>query len=156
MTIIGNYNKGKSFLINNLSSLSVDEGFAIHTLGPALIYSRLDDYAFAILDSAGFEVPIENGKLNRKLKLLQKQITEEFQREFLIESSDILIIVVGILSISEQKMINLISKQYGARKKYVIHNFYQLSTKKQIIQKIQSDILYAFNAIPINFPNPDS
>jgi len=151
---MGNFNKGKSHLANCLCGVRVDEGFNIHTLGPSLVYSRKDNFGY--LDSAGFEVPIkregnENGVESRNKRIFEKQITDEIQREFLIESSDVLIIVVGILSISEQKMINLIGKQYRNRKKYVIHNFYQLSNYESIINKIQTDILYSFNTIPMTF-----
>ena len=165
LTIIGCFNKGKSHIANCLCGVSMDEGCEMHTLGPSLIYSREDNFGY--VDTAGFEVPIFNDEKleiknendfskhyeQRREAVLKKLMTDEIQREFIISCSNVLVIVVGILSVTEQKMINLISKQYKDRKKYVIHNFYEISNLHSIKQKIRSDILYSFNTVPLRFPD---
>ena len=144
-----------------MGGVTIPIGFHVTTKGPSLVYSLEDNYAW--LDSAGIEVPIvkeneagtfEERRNSRRKNLFQKMITDEIQKEFLIKSSNSIIIVVGVLSITEQKFINLVSRQYKKKNKFVIHNFYQITTMDAIIQKISQDIVYSFNVVPQNFTNP--
>ncbi len=69
------------------------------------------DRKIALLDSAGLETPVlrgnKNGKNNLDSKELfkeksrEKLITELFLQNYIIHNSDILILVVGILTYSE-------------------------------------------------------
>ena len=58
--VIGNRNKGKSFILQKLSDFDVRQGFSVVTEGLSLIYGEEKDHCTAILDSAGKESPLLN------------------------------------------------------------------------------------------------
>ena len=80
---------------------------------------KFKDRKIALLDSAGLETPvlkindIINDKKNEffKEKSREKLITELFLQNYIINNSDVLIAVVGILSYSEQKLLMKIKKE---------------------------------------------
>ena len=115
--LIGNSNKGKSFIISKLSKINLPFGASIKTEGLCIKYPDLGGFHYrriAFLDSAGLETPVlktnfennENDIFEKKSK--EKMITERFLQDYIFYNSDILIIVVGMLTSSEQKIINKI------------------------------------------------
>ena len=72
MGVLGNRNKGKSFILAKLSGYQIKQGFSIKTEGISVKFSKTDedDNKFLIiLDSAGQEVPllkVENFENNQK------------------------------------------------------------------------------------------
>ena len=206
--VIGNSNKGKSFILSKLSKINLPSGTSIRTEGLSVKYPELDLYInrkIALLDSAGLETPIlkedDNVKLkkegnegNKELitkekkeneekketeekkendeqkdekkvdlkedeleienksekeifreKSREKLITELFLQNYIIYNANILIIVVGILSYSEQKLINRIRREIQRtkinRKLFVIHNLLTYTTKEQIKEYIDTYLL---------------
>ena len=111
--VIGNANKGKSFLLSKISKINLPSGTNIRTEGLSIKYPDLNKYEnrrIVLLDSAGLETPVliddENKKEENDLfkeKSREKLITEFFLQNYIINNSDILLIVVGILTYSEQK-----------------------------------------------------
>ena len=79
-----------------------------------------------------------------KEKSREKLITELFLQNYIINSSDILILVVGILTYSEQKLINRIKTEIQKLKKnkplYIIHNLKTFYTKKQVKDYIKNTL----------------
>ena len=59
--ILGNRNKGKSFILQKLSGFPIAKGFSIVTEGLSIKYGE-EDHCIAILDSAGKETPLLNPK----------------------------------------------------------------------------------------------
>ena len=176
--VIGNSNKGKSFILERLSKIPFPSSFYINTRGLSIKYPELkghEDRNYVLLDSAGLETPVlnfdnneinddiiidkenniksnenensenkENNKINNNEdkkeskeqigNLLEKDnqtnyfieksrdklITESFLQNYIIFNSDILIIVVGILTYSEQKLINKIKNAIKSSKKKII------------------------------------
>ena len=160
--VIGNSNKGKSFILSKLSKIDLPSGPSIRTEGLSVKYPDLDIYnnrKIVLLDSAGLETPVlknfdskvkkekeekeekkkkeeieekeehiemitkgkneylkeeefeidnKNEKELFKEKSREKLITELFLQNYIIYNANILIIVVGILTYSEQKLINRI------------------------------------------------
>ena len=132
---IGNSKKGKSFLLNKISHIDLMIGVSIQSSGLNIKYPETEEHSqIIILDSAGLEKPllkenknmIENdedneNKIDQKNDInlneenLKKEfqdmskdkiITELFLQKFIIKSSDILLLVVGSLTYSEQLLIN--------------------------------------------------
>ena len=59
--VIGNSNKGKSFLLSKISKIKLPSGTSIRTEGLSIKYPELDEYKnrkIALLDSCGLESPI--------------------------------------------------------------------------------------------------
>ena len=68
--MIGNGNKGKSFLLEKLSEYQIPKGFNVKTEGLSIRYGEEKDHKLAILDSAGQETPLL--KINLKTKETKK------------------------------------------------------------------------------------
>ena len=127
--IIGNANKGKSYILSRISKIDFPSGTSIRTEGLSIKYPELErfkDRNIALLDSAGLETPVlrekddkeednkeedKNKELLFREKSREKIITELFLQNYIIYNSDILILVVGILTYSEQKLLNRIKTE---------------------------------------------
>ena len=177
--VIGNANKGKSFLLSKISKIPLPSGTSIRTEGLSIKYPVLDyfkDRKIVLLDSAGLETPVlknkqelQNKSLKRtntkseedenkenkekdyfKEKSREKIITELFLQNYIINNSDILIIVVGILTYSEQKLLNRIRTEFiKARNNknkvqkplFIIHNLMTYTTIEQVEEYIEDFLL---------------
>ena len=148
--IIGNSNKGKSFLLSKISKLDLPSGTSIRTEGLSIKYPDLEkfkDRKIALLDSAGLETPVL--KINQKIndiedkknelfkeKSREKLITELFLQNYIINNSDVLIAVVGILTFSEQKLLIKIKKEIERAKinipLFIIHNLITFTEVQQV------------------------
>jgi hypothetical protein len=80
-----------------------------------------------------------------KEKSREKLITELFLQNYIIDTSDILIIVVGILTYSEQKLLNRIKTEIQRSKikrtLFIIHNLMTYTTVPQIEEYINKYLL---------------
>ena len=185
--VIGNSNKGKSFLLSKISKIDLPSGTSIRTEGLSIKYPELDlykDRRIALLDSAGLETPVlkeskdkedraeekeaekkpndtktqnkeeneevkskeENGDENEneekndkelfKEKSREKIITELFLQNYIINNSDIPLVVVGILTYSEQKLLNRIKTEIQRSKinkpLFIIHNLITYTSIEQV------------------------
>ena len=206
--VIGNSNKGKSFLLSKISKISLPSGTSIRTEGLSIKYPHLSesfkDRRIVLLDSAGLETPVlkeeekykdkDNGEneenIGRKeketiegegekykpetelvngqqiefkdqstskeekkediVKIFQeksreKLITEIFLQNYIIFNSNILIIVIGILTYSEQKLLNRIrneiSKNRINKPLFIIHNLITYTTKEQVEEYVEEFLL---------------
>ena len=158
--VIGNANKGKSFILSKLSKMEFPSGMSIKTEGLSIKYPELEKYKnrkIVLLDSAGLETPVlvtdenmENEKKNElfREKSREKLITELFLQNYIINNSDILIVVVDSLSFSEQKLLLKVKKEMERLKRktplplYVIHNnLKSFTSKKQVEDYIDNTLL---------------
>ena len=155
--VIGNSNKGKSFILSKISKINFPSGTSIRTEGLSVKYPELDGYEnrrIALLDSAGLETPVLNkgntlkGKNEKEIfkeKSREKLITELFLQNYIINISDILIVVVGILTYSEQKLLNRIRTEIQRAKLkktlYVIHNLITYTSINQVEEYIKDYLL---------------
>ena len=179
--VIGNSNKGKSFLLSKISKLELPSGYSIKTEGLSIKYPELEEYKdrkIVFLDSAGLETPVLNeensntkNKKNKNKKVIlnennvkekekdffreksrEKLITELFLQNYIINNSDILIIVIGILTYSEQKLLNKIKTEIIKTKKknktnidkpliLIIHNLMTYTLVEQIEDYIKDILL---------------
>ena len=177
--IIGNSNKGKSFILSKIAKIELPNGTSIRTEGISIKYPVLTknkNGKIVLLDSAGLETPVlsddsffqevglfdkyqnntilkneHTNELNEKLKekAKEKLITELFLQNFILFNSDILIAVVGILTYSEQKLLNRIKSELIRLSKnqnhnntlFIIHNLMTFTTVKQVRQYLKDYLL---------------
>ncbi len=164
--IIGNANKGKSFLLSKISKIKLPSGTSIRTEGLSIKYPELQGFEnrkIVLLDSAGLETPVlkedEDSMITKgeemqykelfKEKSREKLITELFLQNYIINNSDVLIIVVGILTYSEQKLLNRIKTEFlKSRNKnkidkplFIIHNLMTYETVQQVEEYINDYLL---------------
>ena len=131
--VLGLNNVGKSYLLSKIAKIDIPTGYSIETKGISIKYSEAEkgeEQGMCILDSAGFETPlliddldIENNIKYNDDKNLESIInrniieeelskdkaqTERFIEELIISLSDIIILVIGKLTRTEQRLINRI------------------------------------------------
>ena len=146
--VIGNANKGKSFLLSKISKMNFHSDMRIKTEGLSIKFSDLKlfkDRKIALLDLAAQETSLsilDNERYRDKL------MTEFFLQNYIINNSDILIVVVGFLTISEYKLLMKVKhemERMGRTKRkiplYIIHNLRALTTKEQIDDYIKNTLL---------------
>ena len=173
--VIGNANKGKSFLLSKISKITLPSGTSIRTEGLSIKYPDTEEYGnrnIVLLDSAGLETPVlidetetnkeskeqginisENKEMEKvfREKSREKLITELFLQNYIIINSDIIIIVVGILTYSEQKLLTKIKNQIFNLKNrtkinkpkslFIIHNLMSYKTRAQVEEYIEDFLL---------------
>ena len=155
--MIGNSNKGKSFLLSKISKIDLPNGTNIRTEGLSIKYPDLKKYKnrkIVLLDSEGLESPflfqyyekrneVTDEKLKEKAK--DKLVTEYFLQNFIMDSSDIIIAVVGLLTFQEQKFLNKIKSQISKlnykKTLFVIHNLMTLTSVDQVKNYINNTLM---------------
>ena len=154
--VIGNANKGKSYILSKISHEELPRGYSVTTKGISVKYPKIEIKPFIILDSAGSETPlIKNSNMENinesnniyDIELVNelardKIATENFIQEFIYFYSDILIVIVGQLTNDDQKLINRIKLMYGKKKViFIIHNLMFIETKENVKKIIEDTIL---------------
>ena len=155
--IIGNANKGKSFILSKLSKMELPSGMSIKTEGLSIKYPDtkiFKDRRIVLLDSAGLETPVlqsdetptdKNPNDFFKEKCREKLITELFLQNYIINNSDILIVVVDSLTFSEQKLLLKIKREMNRAKLsiplYIIHNLKSFTSVEQVEDYIKNTLL---------------
>ena len=152
--IIGLGNVGKSYLLSLFTGEELPSGDSIHTKGISV--KNIDK--LIILDSEGVEAPLTENNISKdvypKEDLIRKDINESdtliqniakdkktvelFIQDFIIEKSNILFIVVGQLTLTEQKLINRVVNETNKNIIFVIHNLKNLYNKQQIENYIET------------------
>ena len=155
--VVGNGNRGKSFILSKLTKFKVPSGFSIKTEGISLKYPDMktkDGKGIVIIDSAGFEIPLlesfdckldslsnlDAKETNTKINDLAKDraILEVFIQKYVLEYSDIIIAVVGQLTYSEQQLLLRIKRENTQKKIFIVHNLLNLETKQQVTDYIEN------------------
>ena len=126
--VLGNINSGKSFLLSKLFDINMPSESFIDNKGLCVKYGNLNEYSnlykgYVFLDSKGSNRPI----LDNIDKLHDIISTESFIQNFIILYSNIILLVINNLSVSEQKLINKIKNNLKLfsnkdKKLIIIHN----------------------------------
>ena len=175
VSVIGNANKGKSFILAKLSDVDLPSGFEIQTKGLSVKYPTIENKNIILLDTAGFQTPlVENDvyKLSEDKDTLQeekylnevtelsrdKQMTECLLQKFVLTQANILICVVGELTYSEQKFLNKIKKDIQDKRLFVVHNLQNFTKKEQVVNYIKDILMISLTFklkeyVMINFEN---
>lgn len=153
--VVGNSNKGKSFILQKFTNTQLPNGYSIKTEGLSIKYPIIDTQNLILLDSAGLENPLK--EISNSLTLTNipkkdetdalmkirnlardKQLTELFIQTFMITHSDILILVLGMLTYSDQKLLNRIKNEMkGGSILFVVHNLSQFVSIEQVESYIE-------------------
>ena len=171
--VVGNGNKGKSFLLKKLSTYDVPMGYNVKTEGLSIIYGKAEKKNLAILDSAGQETPLLTPKKNdnnnnnnsNEIKNYNKDelefeeysrdklVTELYIQKFILWKSDIIILLVGSITLSEQKLyarvkneiLAIQENQKESKKLFVVHNLQNLYHKDDVDDYIENVLKKLYN-----------
>lgn len=152
--VIGNGNKGKSFILQKISDSKLISGYSVKTEGLSLLYPTNIKRNIICLDTAGQETPLKDPDRNTLFvnkseeevleilseKARDRQLIELFLQSFVIQESNILIAVVGQLTNSDQKLLNRIKKESKQQNKllFIVHNLNTLVYQKEIVDYIEN------------------
>ena len=181
--VVGNGNKGKSFLLKKLLNYHVPMGFNIKTEGLSIIYGETSKQCLAILDSAGQETPLlspnknEKGLDDDKLDINSEQlefedysrdklITEFYIQQFILWKSNIIILVIGSITLSEQKLyarvkseiLNIQDNNNKSKKLFVVHNLQNFYKEEDVNDYIDNTLkkLYSVELEETQMHDPDN
>ena len=142
--VIGNRNKGKSFLLQAISGEKMQTGTTINTIGLSIKFS---EDKFVLLDSEGSESPILGEHTNMLDISRDKLFTEAFLLSYITKYSNALLLIVGYLTFSEQKLINKISEDIKklkikgiSKSLIVIHNLQTFETIADVENYIKNTL----------------
>lgn len=146
-TVIGAYNRGKSYLLRKLCKIDIPDGKLIHTEGISITAGRDNYKNIVFIDTAGTDTPVAREKLDFK------RATDALLREVVLYLSTYFIIVVNRLRASDQTYIQQILKycrQYPNIKKNIIivHNLLDIETIKDADDLIRKEVVGIFEATP--------
>ena len=144
VSVIGAYNRGKTFLLNQLCHISLPTGNLMHTEGVSITAGRENYTKIVFLDTAGADTPV-------KLDALEcKRATDALLRELVLHLCSFIIIVVNRLRASDQMYIQQILKFCRTTNKklgiIIVHNFFDLSTLADIEKVIKEEVESIFGA----------
>ena len=138
--VIGHNNVGKTFILSKLSNANLNPGYSLETKGISIKYSEIKKgelKGLCILDSAGFETPLlkeeieevknikeENNEFKQNFEYgieddlsRDKAQIEKFIEQLIISLSDMIILVVGKMTRTEQRLITKIKTLIKKKKK---------------------------------------
>lgn len=93
MAVVGLYDKGKTFILNNLTQSNLPSGKKVTTKGISFKHVNIENTTNLILiDTAGSYSPV---KIQNELSIIEKEATEMFILDLVFEISDYFICVVN-------------------------------------------------------------
>lgn len=167
VAVVGNYCKGKTFLLELLSGHKTPHGFNVNTRGISIVYLKdptgTELLPIIGLDTKGGSLPLDlsalslnklNGTPDPKLEeetlkdiLRDHEATEDIVQNFIMEKANIIIVVVSDLTFNDQKLIKKIKKKFkneGSKKIIIVHNLYHAYYEVDVNYKISEFIQKAF------------
>ena len=92
IAVVGLYDKGKTFVLNQITEANLPSGKKVSTKGLSFKHVNVESTEFVILDSAGSYSPV---RVTDELSVAQKEATELFLLELIFDLSDYFIVVVN-------------------------------------------------------------
>ncbi|UJR24629.1 hypothetical protein I4U23_006003 [Adineta vaga] len=147
VAIIGSYNRGKSFLLNQLCNIHLPHGNLIHTEDLSITAGRNLSENIIFIDTAGTDTAIPRDKLD------DKKATEALLRELSLHLSSYIIIVVDRLRATDQSYIRQVLKHCENLKSkdkniIIVHNLMDVETIEDVKKVIKEEIEYLFDVKP--------
>eukprot|EP01006_Ploeotia_vitrea_P054937 TRINITY_DN67936_c1_g1_i1.p1 TRINITY_DN67936_c1_g1~~TRINITY_DN67936_c1_g1_i1.p1 ORF type:complete len:807 (+),score=73.81 TRINITY_DN67936_c1_g1_i1:76-2496(+) len=140
VAVLGDFNRGKSYVLNQLADAELPVGQSIHTEG--LSFKMLRDEFFqeiVLCDTAGCNSPVQEVT---DYELNQKRLEEEFLRGVAFDVADVFLFVVNHLNAKEQQELWALSRdiQYckdnptlpDKHKVIVVHNLKDVRTRAEL------------------------
>ena len=153
--VIGEANKGKTFLLSKLSKMTLPYGTKPE--GINIKYPLKESFRsrkIVLLDTAPIDSPIlspkenfDENKKNEELKdeYTEKKMTELFIQNYIAYNADIVIVVIGDLTVSGKKLLLKIKKEYKRIKRgsvlHIIHNLKEYTSIQQVKEYINNTLL---------------
>ena len=125
VAVLGLYDKGKTFVLNNISNAKLPSGKKVATKGLSFKHVEVEGGTkFILLDSEGSYSPV---KVSNELSVVEKEATELFLQELIFEMSDYFLCVVNDFTSLDQRYLDKLTRNLQNSKKdfrevIVVHN----------------------------------
>jgi 50S ribosome-binding GTPase len=133
VAVVGLYDKGKTFVLNNLSSSNLPSGKKVNTKGLSFKYVNVDGGTkLILLDTAGSYSPV---KVQNNMSIIEREATEHFILELVFDVSDYFLFVVNDFTSLDQRYLDKLTRslQTSANKSFreviVVHNFKEVESQ---------------------------
>ena len=148
--LLGIHNSGKTWLTSQLSNINLPFGYNRSTKGISVLYDSKNGAVF--LDTKPYleclKLPTENDTVQDMFNSIVDQSNSDvFLREYIINTANVILIVLSELTIYDQNLINKIKleiKTLKDKRVFVIHNYQNLYRIDDIRKQVANDILKAF------------
>ena len=81
VAVIGNKNKGKSYILQKISGNKLPLGYSVTTKGISILYPKNLNQNIILLDSAGFEVPLLEIPKVYEFEILDEKKKKKFEED---------------------------------------------------------------------------
>ena len=116
--MVGLYDKGKTFVLNNLAESNLPSGKKVTTAGLSFKYVDLEKGTkLILLDTAGSYSPV---KITNECSIIEKEATEMFILDLVFDVSDYFIFVVNDFTSLDQRYLDKLTRslQSSANKSF--------------------------------------
>lgn len=132
IAVVGLYDKGKTFVLNQLTGAALPSGKKVSTKGLSFKHVKIDSTRFIVLDSAGSYSPVQ---VVNELSVAQKEATELFLLDLIFDLSDYFICVVNDFTSLDQRYLDKLTRSLQNSNKtfrevIVIHNLKEVMTSQ--------------------------
>ena len=162
LCIIGETNKGKTFILNLLTNNQLESGIEYKTKGISCKFTNFNEEndpdettekKFLLFDTAGRSEPLlidpekkkqfNDEDLKRTVDSNNRDLknSEEFMKNILIKYSKIIVVVVNNLSLAEQLFLFELKNEGNYEELFIIHNIFHFETKKEMEDYIENTII---------------
>ena len=153
ISVFGNLNTGKSFILRKISGIGFPCGYSIYTQGLSIKYLTIQRQYLIFLNSRGFNLPllfINKDRYNLSEKEYIEKIntftsdrllTEYFILNFILYYSNIPILVLDELSFSQQELYDKTKKLLYGNQLFVIHNLKNFEESEEVYNYIKDVLL---------------
>lgn len=143
VSVLGSFNRGKSFLLNQLCGIRLRHGNLVRTEGISITAGREQASNLIFIDTAGTDTAIPRNKLD------DNKATEALLKEIALYLSSYIIIVVNRLRATDQSYIKQVLKHSGGKKNImIVHNLMDVETIADVQEVIKQEIEGIYEAQP--------
>ena len=167
LCVLGETNKGKTYIVNLLTNNKLKSGFEHKTEGLSCKFTdfsfedeeenpeekKTGEEKFLVFDSAGRSEPLlidpeerkklKDEDLKRTVESNNRdlKLSETFMKNLLIKNSKIIIVVVNQLSLAEQYFLYELKNDANFEELYVLHNLFNFKNKNDMLNYINETIV---------------
>eukprot|EP01016_Furgasonia_blochmanni_P055529 TRINITY_DN9312_c0_g1_i2.p1 TRINITY_DN9312_c0_g1~~TRINITY_DN9312_c0_g1_i2.p1 ORF type:complete len:396 (+),score=68.39 TRINITY_DN9312_c0_g1_i2:386-1573(+) len=143
-------NRGKTHVINRMTAKDFDSGHEFTTSGVSVKYAEMLRKKIIFIDTQGRNacVPLPDNKDGKAMfeGFYDVKCMEQFLQDFIVEVSNVLIVVLGSLTSPEQCFVYEIAQAHPSKLILVLHNLSECDKIDQVETRIAEDISNAFDA----------
>eukprot|EP00164_Ancoracysta_twista_P006196 GFYU01008587.1.p1 GENE.GFYU01008587.1~~GFYU01008587.1.p1 ORF type:complete len:626 (-),score=141.67 GFYU01008587.1:72-1949(-) len=149
VAVVGLYDKGKTFVLNNITNSALPSGKRVSTKGLSFKHVDVDAGThLIIIDTAGSYSPV---KVVNDLSVVEKEASELFLLELIFELADYFICVVNDFTSLDQRYLDRLSRNLqnstkDFREVIVVHNLKEVTSADVLSHMWKTQVTYIYGS----------